>query len=110
VRWGIAQSLLDDTEAGDGSGSPIGALSRRFLVASKANRDAARKLDRRRRRRGRVTVAVIVALLLVAGIAVTANETSLDQRNAQELLATARAELAGADSRRTDHPVDALRW
>ncbi len=105
-RLEIAQSLLEDTHAGP----PIGALSRRFLMAGQANRDAARKLARRRRRRNRIAFAVIVVLLLIAGIAVTANEITLGQRDAQELLATARAELAAADSRRADHPVDALRW
>lgn len=106
LRLEITQSLLDDTDAGP----PIGALSRRFLVASQANRDAARKLARRTRRRGRITLLAIVVLLLIAGVAVTASETNRRQRDAQELLAAARAELAAADSRRADHPVDALRW
>ncbi|WP_290050257.1 NACHT and WD repeat domain-containing protein [Amycolatopsis solani] len=106
LRLEVAQSLLEDTEAGP----PIGVLGRRFLVASQAGRDADRRLARRRRRRARITLAVIVVLLLIAGVAVTANETTRDQRDAQELLATARAELAAADSRRADHPVDALRW
>lgn len=106
LRLDVAQSLLDDT----GTGPPVGALSRRFLVAGQAGRDVARKLARRRRRRSRIAIAVIVVLLLIAGVAVTATETTLRQRDAQELLATARAELAAANSLRADHPVDALRW
>lgn len=114
VRLELAESLLDDTELHDGAGLMsrpyIGALSRRFLAASKASRDTARRVARSRRRRGRVAVAVIAVLLLVAGVAVTATVTSSRQRDAQQLLVTARTVLAAADARRTDHPVDALRW
>ncbi|SFR03266.1 WD40 repeat [Lentzea waywayandensis] len=106
LRLEVAQSLLDETA----TGPRIGALSRRFLLAGQANRDAVQELARRRRRRGRVTVTVIAVLLVIAGVAVTAYETIRRQRDAQQLLASARAELAAADSLRADHPVDALRW